>query len=82
MAIPFGASVTWPASIWLPDNRRILFVSGGRDFLVIDTETKQIRKIYTAPRGVLGPPRLTRDGRTAYFTRRMTESDIWLMRIE
>ncbi len=68
--------------VWLPDNRRILFVSGGRDFLVIDTETRQIRKIYTALRGVLGPPRLTRDGRSAFFTRRMTESDIWLMRIE
>ncbi len=68
--------------VWLPDSRRILFVAGGRDFQVIDTATRQIRKIYTASRGVLGPPRLTRDGRTAYFTRRMTESDIWLMKIE
>ena len=68
--------------VWLPDSRRILFVEGGRHLHVLDTATKQIRKIYTAVRGVLGPPRLTRDGRTAYFTRRMTESDIWLMKIE
>ena len=68
--------------VWLPDNRRILFASGGRDYLVLDTVTRHVRKIYTAARGVMGPPRLTRDGRTAFFTRRMTESDIWLMKIE
>jgi Tol biopolymer transport system component len=68
--------------VWLPDSRRLLFVAGGRDFFVLDTETRQSRKMYTATRGVLGPPRLTRDGRSAYFTRRMTESDIWLVKIE
>ena len=62
--------------------RRILSVSGGQDCLVIDTETKEIRKVYTTKRSVLGPPRLTRDGRTAYVTRRMTESDIWLVKME
>jgi Tol biopolymer transport system component len=68
--------------VWLPDSRRLLFVAGGRDFFILDTDTRQSRKVYTATRGVLGPPRLTRDGRSAYFTRRMTESDIWLLKIE
>ena len=44
-----------------------------------DAVTKQIRKEFSSNRGVLRPPRLTRDGRTAYFSRRMTESDIWLL---
>ena len=68
--------------VWLPDSRRVLFVAGGRDFYILDTATKQIRKIYTAVRGVYGPPRLTKDGTAAYLTRRMTESDIWLMKID
>ena len=63
----------------MPDNRRILFVSRGKDFYVIDTETKQARKIYSSTRDVLGPPRLSRDGREMYFSRRVTESDIWTL---
>ncbi len=66
----------WP--VWLPDNRRVLFVSGGSAFYIVDTETRQVRKIFTVTRDVIGPPRLTRDGTTAYFTRRVTEADIWL----
>jgi hypothetical protein len=31
---------------------------------------------------VIGPPRLTRDGRTIYFSRRVTESDIWLVNLD
>jgi hypothetical protein len=53
-------------------------VSGGKDFHVVDRESRQVRKIYSSTRDVLGPPRLTRDGRTAYFSRRVTESDVWL----
>jgi Tol biopolymer transport system component len=66
----------WPD--WFPDSRRILFVAGGKDFFVVDSATTQVRKIYSSMRDVLGPPRLTRDGREAYFSRRVTESDVWL----
>jgi eukaryotic-like serine/threonine-protein kinase len=69
----------WPA--WLPDSRRLLFVSGGNSFYVIDGETKEIRQVYSTARDVIGPPRLTRDGRTVVFTRRVTEGDVWLMEI-
>jgi hypothetical protein len=31
---------------------------------------------------VLGPPRLTRDGRHAFFSRRQTESDIWIATVK
>jgi Tol biopolymer transport system component len=67
----------WP--VWLPDGRRILFVANKNAFYTVDTRTKQVRKIFSVERDVIGPPRLTRDGRSAYFTRRVNEADIWLL---
>jgi Tol biopolymer transport system component len=65
----------WP--VWLPDSRRVLFVADGKGFFVADTRSRQVQKIFSVTRDVIGPPRLTRDGRTANFSRRVTESDIW-----
>jgi Tol biopolymer transport system component len=65
----------WP--VWLPDNRRILFVSGGNGFYLVDRETAEVRQIYASGRDVVGPPRLTQDGRTVYYSRRITEADVW-----
>ena len=70
----------WP--VWFPDSRRILFVSRGREFHVLDTRTNTTTLIYSTLRDTLGPPRLTRDGRRAYFSRRVTESDIWMVNLE
>ena len=70
----------WPA--WLPDNRHVLFVADGKALFVIDTRSKQVRKIFSVARDVIGPPRLTRDGTKAYFSRRVTESDIWLLTLK
>ena len=68
--------------VWLPDGRRILFVSGGgKAFYVVDRETKQVRRIFSAGRDVIGPPRLTHDGRRAFFSRRVTEADLWMVRL-
>ena len=66
----------WP--VWLPDSRRLLFVSGGKAFYLVDQESKAVRKVFAVNRDVIGPPQLTPDGRTMYFTRRVTEADIWL----
>jgi eukaryotic-like serine/threonine-protein kinase len=70
----------WP--VWLRDGRTILFVSGGNAFHTVDRVTGRVRQVYTVERDVLGPPRLTRDGRTAFFSRRVTEADIWMATIE
>jgi serine/threonine-protein kinase len=70
----------WP--VWLPDGRHILFVSGGKAFYIVDRETRQVRKVFTAGRDVIGPPRLTRDGRHALYSRRVTEADLWLVRLK
>jgi len=65
--------------VWLPDSRHVMFVSAGRDFHVVDTQSLKVEKVWSAERDVIGPPQLTRDGREAYFSRRVTEGDIWLL---
>jgi len=70
----------WP--VWLPDGRQMLFVSGGDAFYVVDRLTKEVRRVFSVRRDVIGPPRLTLDGRTAYFSRRVTEADVWMVTIE
>jgi eukaryotic-like serine/threonine-protein kinase len=70
----------WPT--WFGDSRRILFVFKGRELWVLDTRTKQTKKIYSTIWDVLGPPRITRDARAAYFSRRVTEGDIYLLSFE
>lgn len=67
----------WP--VWLPDSRRVLVVSKRREFHVFDTITGTERMVFSVPRDTLGPPRLSLDGRSAYFSRRITEADIWLV---
>ncbi|MGH7530244.1 MAG: TolB family protein, partial [Gemmatimonadales bacterium] len=66
----------WP--VWLPDSRRLLFVSGGNALYVVDRETRAVRKVFEVTHDVIGPPQLTPNGRTMYYTRRTTEADIWL----
>jgi len=66
----------WP--VWFPDNRRILFVTKRHEFHVFDAVTRTDRTVLSAPHDTLGPPRLTRDGRTVFFSRRVTEADIWI----
>jgi Tol biopolymer transport system component/tRNA A-37 threonylcarbamoyl transferase component Bud32 len=70
----------WP--VWMPDARRVLFVANGRTFYVVDSASKQVHKVYSVARDIIGPPQLTRDGKTAYFSRRVTESDIWLLTLD
>ena len=65
--------------VWLPDSRHVMFVSSGHDFYIADTRSKSVQKVFSVPRDIIGPPQLTRDGRQAYFSRRVTEGDIWLL---
>ncbi len=70
----------WP--VWLPDSRRVMAVVDGREFHIIDTRTKSSRVVFSVSRDTLGPPRLTRDGRSAFFSRRMTEADVWIVDLQ
>ena len=66
----------WP--VFLPDGRRILFVTDGHEFHVLDMRTGDVRRVYESRWDVIGPPRLTGDARWMLFTRRVTEGDVWL----
>ena len=70
----------WP--VWFPDSLRLLIVSEGREFHVVDRRTRTTTRIFSVLRDTLGPPRLTRDGRNAFFSRRATESDVWTATLE
>jgi hypothetical protein len=53
------------------------------DILTVPSQvTKQAKRIYTAPRGGLGPGRLRRDGRAAFLPWRFTEADIYLLSLK
>lgn len=69
----------WP--VWMPDSRRILFVSGGKAFYLVDSETGEVHEVHSTVRDILGPPRVTADGRDSVYSRRVTEGDLWLVRI-
>jgi Tol biopolymer transport system component len=68
--------------VWLPDSRRVLFVSRGSEIILVDRVTKTRRTVFTDTRNVLGPPQITRDGRTVYFSRRVTEADLWTVTLQ
>ena len=70
----------WP--VWLPDSRHLLFVSAGSGFHVVDGVTREVREVFAVKRDVLGPPRLTPDGRMIVYSRRTTEADIWILTID
>jgi Tol biopolymer transport system component len=67
----------WP--VWLGDSRRILFVSRGRTFHLLDSRTRSATRIFSVEYDSIGPPRVPGDGRFIYFTRRVTEADIHLV---
>jgi Tol biopolymer transport system component len=67
----------WP--VFLKDGRRLLCVSQGHEFVVVDTQSKRKNTIFTETHDVLGAPRLPRDQSYIYFSRRITESGISLV---
>jgi hypothetical protein len=68
--------------VWLADNRHVIFVSSGKEFYVLDTQSRKTQKVFSVERDVIGPAQLSRDGRSAYFSRRVTEGDIWLLTLD
>jgi serine/threonine protein kinase/Tol biopolymer transport system component len=68
--------------VWLPDSRRVIYVSGGKDFELVDTVSRKTRRMFSVERDVIGPAQLSRDGRAMYFSRRVTEADVWLVKMD
>jgi len=67
--------------IWMPDSHRILFVADGNAFYLIDTKTKEVEQVFSVSGDVIGPPRLSTKGEL-FYSRRVTEADLWLATLE
>ncbi|HSJ13729.1 MAG TPA: hypothetical protein VK939_04905 [Longimicrobiales bacterium] len=67
----------WP--VWLPDSRTILFVSGGNAFYTVDRVSRVVRQVFAVRRDIIGPPRFGAHARSVYYTRRVTEADVWMV---
>ena len=61
---------------WLPDGRRIVFAWGSRLYLA-DTASGEVRELYTLEDDVLGLGSVSNDGRWIYFSRTVTQADLW-----
>ncbi|MDZ7780563.1 MAG: protein kinase [Gemmatimonadota bacterium] len=66
---------------WLPDGRRLVFAWGSRLYLA-DTRTGDVREIFGLGNDVLGLGSVSADGRWIYFSRTVTEADLWRVRWE
>ena len=61
---------------WLPDGRRLVFAWGSRLYLA-DTVTGEVREIHALENDVLGLGSVSADGRWIYFSRTVTQADLW-----
>jgi Tol biopolymer transport system component len=67
--------------IWLNDGRRLLFDEGST-LHIIDSQTRSTRELLSIAPDTLWLWSLSRDNRTAYVTRRVSQADIWLMTLK
>jgi serine/threonine protein kinase len=67
--------------IWLHDDRRIIFHSDGRLYIV-DSLTKKIQDLLNPSPREARSPSLAPDDRTLYYTLVRTEADIWLLNLD
>lgn len=63
--------------MWLNDNRRILFNSDDKIFL-LDTKIAQTREIFASRGNSIAQFEITRDNRAIYFGIEMLETGIWI----
>lgn len=61
---------------WLPGGRRLLFVWGSRLYLA-DLDADTVREVYSLGDDVLGLGSVSVDGRWIYFSRTVTDADLW-----
>jgi TolB protein len=70
------------STVWLPDSSGILFVgahpsSGKQGLYMADRELRQVQEILSDT--TVEVPKVTPNGQSIYFNRRIIEADIWLL---
>jgi eukaryotic-like serine/threonine-protein kinase len=67
------------APVWLPDSRRLVYLDGGRVFL-LDAATRRAHELDTPPPGsTWARARVSPDGQSIYLIRSTDEGDVWLL---
>jgi serine/threonine protein kinase/Tol biopolymer transport system component len=70
------------APIWLNDSRRLVYLDGGRVYL-LDARTGQSREIDVPPPGsTYTKAGVSPDGRSLYVVRSTDEGDVWLLKMQ
>ena len=64
---------------WLPDNRRIIYMTTAGDVVVVDTGTNVRTVVNNLARNAVFSFALAPDGRTLYFGIQRSESDVWIV---
>ncbi|MEZ5426430.1 MAG: protein kinase [Pyrinomonadaceae bacterium] len=67
--------------MWLNDNRRILFNSDNKIF-ILDTKTGESREVYASRGNYINQFEITRDDRTIYFGIELLETSIWIVDLQ
>jgi Tol biopolymer transport system component len=70
------------APLWLRDSRRLLYLDGGRVFL-LDAQTRQAKEVDAPPPGsTYTRAGVSPDGRSLYLIRSTDEGDVWLLTMQ
>ncbi len=70
------------APVWLPDSRRLVYLDGGRVFL-LDAGTGRSQEVDAPPPGsTYTKAGVSPDGRSLYLVRSTDEGDVWLLTMQ
>lgn len=64
-------------AVWLADNRRLVFCSEDKIFL-LDTQTKKLKELLSVKPNIIDSIAITKDNGAIYYSVKKRESDIWL----
>jgi Tol biopolymer transport system component len=68
--------------IWLPDSRRMLFLTPSEEIKLLDIESGKSQEILSLFPDILRRPAISADGQSLYFERRSSEADIWMLTLK
>ena len=68
-------------SVWLNDNRRMVFTTSN-GLYIVDRLTKTHKELWSFSPNTISGPSITRDNRSIYLALAIAEADIWILSFE
>lgn len=68
-------------AVWLADNRRLIFCSEDKIFL-LDTQSGKLKELLSVKPSIIDSIAVTKNNRAIYYSVKKRESDIWLANIQ